>query len=133
MNQDQHPVVTAATTSPAVLPVKAMTAFHIWRKDNEHHYRAANPWVGGTELSALLALGWRRLDATTKKVLALPPPARFAFVPVYSIIPLFINLSLTQSYEEQAEADQQRFDREWADYNARLQRMTHTEPTPKQH
>jgi hypothetical protein len=76
MNQDQHPAVTAATLSPAVLPqpVKAMTAFHIWRKDNEHHYRAANPWVGGTELSALLALGWRRLDATTKKVLALPPP-----------------------------------------------------------
>ncbi|ELR12159.1 HMG (high mobility group) box domain containing protein [Acanthamoeba castellanii str. Neff] len=105
MNHDQLPAATA-TTSPAVLPqpVKAMTAFHLWRKDNEDHYRTANPWVGGTELSALLALGWRRLDATTKK-----------------------------RYEEQAEADQQRFDREWAYYNARLQRMTHTEPTPIQH
>ena len=82
MNQDEYAAATAATTSSAVLPqpVKAMTAFHIWRKDNEHHYRAANPWVGGTELSALIALGWRRLDATTKKVLASPPPASPSFL-----------------------------------------------------
>jgi hypothetical protein len=43
---------------------------------------------------------------------------------------------LRQRYEEQAEADKKRFDREWADYNARLaQRTTHTDqpPAAKQH